>query len=71
KKIGIRISREEISFYFKKFKLEKFRIKFLELLSKNNVKVAGQWPNGQLPNIDDDESSGRLAQLEEKWLGLD
>jgi hypothetical protein len=31
----------------------------------------GVWPDGTLPNFDDDRASTLLAQLEEKWLGLD
>ena len=40
-------------------------------LKNSNIKPVGVWPEGKLPNINNDTASTLLAKLEEKWLGLD
>ncbi len=62
------------SIYYGKFQpkiLVDFRFKYVRELEKRHVKAVGEWPDGVLPNSNNDAASTLLAQLEERWLGLD
>jgi hypothetical protein len=63
-------SRERIAEEFKFFQKTEFRLEFVKLLGSHGIKPTGSWPNGEMPNYRNDEASTLLAQLEEKWLGL-
>jgi hypothetical protein len=63
-------NRAQISAEFISFKTSEFRAKFVKLLEERGIKPTGWWPDGVLPNQNNDEASTLLAQLEEKWLGL-
>jgi hypothetical protein len=65
------ISREDISKHFKKYKTTWGRSHYVVFLQTKNIKPVGNWPDGQLPNVNNDLPSTLLAKLEEKWLGLD
>jgi len=72
KRYGInKISREDITQQWKQYKTSWGRLYYVELLQNANIKPVGVWPDGQLPNINNDPASTLLAKLEEKWLGLD
>jgi hypothetical protein len=72
KRYGInKISREDITQQWKQYKTSWGRLNYVELLQNANIKPVGVWPDGQLPNINNDTASTLLAKLEEKWLGLD
>lgn len=63
--------REEIYRIFFSFRSSKIRLSYIQRLQINDLKIEGNWPDGKLPNINNDESSTLIAKLEEKWLGLD
>jgi len=65
------VSRNEIAMHFKCFRTSRFRLKYIRFLLKNKATIEGNWPDGKIPNIKNDEASTLLAQLEERWLGLD
>jgi len=65
------ISRQQIYEQFDKFKTSYGRLRYALFLQNWGVRPLGNWPNGQIPNEGDDEASALIAQLEEKWLGLD
>lgn len=65
------VKREVISENFYKLKGCSSRCKYLELIRECGIKAIGKWPDGDLPNINNDKSSTLLASLEEKWLNLD
>ena len=72
KRYGInKISREDITQQLKQYKTSWGRLNYVELLQNSNIKPVGVWPEGKLPNINNDTASTLLAKLEEKWLGLD
>jgi hypothetical protein len=64
-------NRDQIASHFYEFKTSEGRLRFARLLQQTGVKPAGRWPNGNIPNVMNDEASTLLAQLEERWLGLD
>ncbi len=66
-----RINRATIAKHFYKFKLPKNRLKFVRAIQTQGIIATGSWSDNTLPNVNDDEASTLLAQLEEKWLGLD
>ncbi len=70
-KVVERKEREEISKEFKAFKTSFWRLKYVQLLYNKNTKATGVWRDGKIPNRKNDEASTLMAQLEEKWLGLD
>ena len=45
------------------------RLRYVERLSAQRIKPTGTWSQG-LPYLANDPASTRLAQLEERWLGL-
>ena len=47
------------------------RLKFVRAIQTQGIIATGSWTDGTIPNVDNDEASTLLAQLEEKWLGLD
>jgi len=65
--------REYIYQIFKDLKKHKyFQGKFISYLEKNIKVPKGEWPSYKIFKlVHMDENSIRLAQLEEKWLGLD
>jgi hypothetical protein len=64
-------SREQISKQFSQFKTKEGRHKYVQYLQNEGIKPTGIWLEGKIPNHKNDEASTLLAQLEEKWLGLD
>ena len=63
-------TRQAISDHFYKLKTSEGRLKFVNSLSLMGSVPSGEWTN-KLPNINDDEASVKLAQLEESWRNLD
>ena len=64
------MTRSEIEQTFNHFRWPLGRHKFVSRLAELNVKVRGTWSAGFAPNKQD-RASELLAQLDEKWLGLD
>ena len=62
--------RPEIARHFRSLKSAYYRKKYIRLLREREVAPSGEWPEGKPPYEKDDEASGMLAQLEEKWRGL-
>ncbi len=65
------VSRQQVAIGFNSLKTNWGRLKYIEFLQNQKIKPQGEWPDGNLPNINNDEASTLLAKLEEKWLGLD
>jgi len=65
------LDRGQIAEQFVKLKTRRGRLKFVSFLRQSGVKPGGSWPMGHIPNVENDDASTLLAQLEEKWLGLD
>jgi hypothetical protein len=55
---------------FFQFETGRYRRSYVEWLRDGVVNPQGEWPKSR-PNVDDDEASTMLAQLDERWLGLD
>lgn len=64
------ISRNDISFAFLSFNTRWGRFGYVQKIKNAKVKATGEWPEGHAPNLGD-AASTLLAQLDEKWLGLD
>ena len=73
---GTRIeSREDIETYFKQFHTRKYRLKYVKFIENQfrNKTPTGFWTNNKPPNYRNyrnDHASILLAELEEKWRGL-
>ncbi len=63
--------REKISEQFNVCLKFNIQLKFVRELEKRHIKAIGEWPDYKLPNHYNDPGSTLLAQLEERWLGLD
>jgi hypothetical protein len=63
-------TRAAVAREIKKMKTGFGRVRFVRSLNERKSPT-GAWPNGELPNFEDDRASTMLAQLEERWLGLD
>ncbi|MCG6552648.1 MAG: NACHT domain-containing protein [Candidatus Magnetominusculus sp. LBB02] len=63
-------NRQYIAESIGKFSTDEGRLKYIMFIKNSGVKPIGEWPNGEMPNFND-AASTILAQLEEKWLGLD
>ena len=65
-------TKEEISNQFLTLRTSSGRLNFIEHLEEKRIKPPenSEWPDGNLPNIDNDKASTLLAKLEERWLGL-
>ncbi len=64
------MKREVIEAYF--YGLDGFyQERFISYIKKQQIVPTGNWTDGELPNVDDNNASGMLAELEEKWLELD
>jgi hypothetical protein len=66
-----RYDRASIAEHFYSLKTVEGRLYFVRILQGKNINPRGEWPDKSLPNIGNDYGSTLLAQLEEKWLGLD
>lgn len=66
-----KLLRSTIEEYFLKFQTSQMRIKYVKYLDNPKFTVSGNWKNKTLPYIHNDRASTLLAQLEEKWLGLE
>ena len=64
------LTRAGIAADFAKFKSELYRLRYAEWLRDVAVPPHGPWHDIR-PNIRDDAASTLLAQLDERWLGLD
>ena len=53
------------------FKTSRARLRFVDFLEDDDVKVSGVWTNSEIINLNNDKSSIALAKLEERWLKLD
>jgi NACHT domain len=62
-------SRATIAADFRQFQTAWYRMKYVLWLRDCQVQPLGPWPDGR-PNIGDDAST-LLAQLDERWLGLE
>jgi hypothetical protein len=64
------LSREVIGRDFQGFKTAEYRIRYVNWLKRVPSAPIGEWRSGR-PNVDDDLATALLAQIDEKWLGLD
>jgi hypothetical protein len=64
-------TRQEISEVFYRLKTKQGRTRFVRYIENQGIRPEGLWPAGSIPNVGNDDGSTLLAQLEEKWLGLD
>ncbi len=64
------ISRLELEKLLTSINSSYYRLEYLKLLQDNSILPKGDWSNNNIPNWKNDKSSVFLAQLEEKWLGL-
>jgi hypothetical protein len=64
------IARSSIATDFGGFRTHWYRTRYVEWLRDNQVLPTGTWPDKR-PNCKDDHASAMLAQLDERWLGLD
>ena len=67
---SIALTRSSIASDFRVFRTSAGRLHYVEWLRDRQVHPSGNWP-GQRPNSHDDRASALLAQLDERWLGLD
>jgi hypothetical protein len=65
------VSREVIAKDFVAFRTALYRGRYVEWLATLPTSPTGAWPGLVRPNINANRSSTLLAQLDEKWLGLD
>ena len=63
-------NRETIYRQFNAFDNNKVKLKYVNLLELYVHNVSGNWPNRDLLKISSNPANIRLAQLEEKWLGI-
>jgi hypothetical protein len=63
------LTRETIATDFAGFRSNWYRVKYVEWLRDAQVQPQGMWPDR--PNHNDDSASTLLAQLHERWLGLE
>jgi hypothetical protein len=63
-------SRSAIETHFYKLRTREGRLDFVIKLGTMGSSPTGEWLS-KLPNVDNDEGSTRLAQLEESWRNLD
>jgi hypothetical protein len=56
---------------FHQFRTNYGRLRYVQFLRNEGINPIGAWPLGQIPSAENDRGSTLLAQLEEKWLGLD
>ncbi len=63
--------RRQIGEAFNEFRTGFWRLKFARFLQSVRLKPTGAWPNGRIPNFENDRASTLLARLEEGWIGLD
>lgn len=67
---SIAITRSSIEVDFGRFRTESYRLKYVEWIRDMQVQPQGQWSSAR-PNIGNDRASSMLAQLDERWLGLE
>lgn len=67
-----RIDRKEIATWFDGFRSSYYRERFVKQLKKYvfYINPRSIWPQKELPNVNDDNASNLLAELEESLLGL-
>lgn len=68
-KIGLKLERKDLVDHFDSFRTPKGRLNYIYMIQDKRVDVIGEWPSLHPPNHFD-EASTLLAQLEEKWRGL-
>jgi hypothetical protein len=66
-----RMLRAEIADGLCKLRTNKFKLRFVDMLSERKVIATGEWPEDFTLNSRTDPAITQLARLEEKWLGLD
>ena len=64
-------SRSDIVTFLSYLKTSKGRLYFVMNLQDSGIIPSGQWPDGRIPNWNNDESSTLLSKMEERWLRLD
>ncbi|ETW98001.1 MAG: hypothetical protein ETSY1_20635 [Candidatus Entotheonella factor] len=62
-------NRQQIASTLAKCRTPYFRLRYVQSLQNSNITPEGDWP-AELPNFGNDKASSLLAQLEERWLGL-
>ncbi|WP_089725295.1 NACHT domain-containing protein [Candidatus Thiosymbion oneisti] len=63
-------TREQIAAQLSAFESSKGRLKFLSMLDEQRVTPEGEWPEPGIPSLNNTQLDTVLAQLEERWLGL-
>jgi hypothetical protein len=64
------LTRASIATDFNRFQTKWGRARYTKWLRDTQVKPLGNWPEAR-PNVDSDTGSTMLAQLDERWLGIE
>jgi hypothetical protein len=64
------VRREDVARVWRALSSAKGRAEYASSLRDARVRAIGEWPDGRIPNLENDMASTMLAQLEEIWLGL-
>ncbi len=66
------MARSELAQQFYSYKTTFFRVRLMKWVHRTNMEIDSNsaWPDEVLPNVDDDEASGIMAEMEEDLLGL-
>jgi hypothetical protein len=64
------LTRSAIASSFNQLRAEPSRIRYVEWLRDHQIKPDGEWPV-ERPNLGGSRASTLLAQLDERWMGLD
>jgi hypothetical protein len=71
KSIGNRINRELLhTILLDNLFNQKFQLRVLNYIDKNRIEVHGEYPDNRFLRVSDSKVNIKLAQLEEKWMGL-
>src|SRR6185295_18679954 len=63
--------RRQIAHDLHRLQTNRFRLKYVRAIAEAGNKPSDAWPEGADPFYRNDRAATLLAQLEEKWLGLD
>ena len=70
KKIGLKTNRNWIHQSLIEINFPENRIKLLDYIDKNRIEVYGEYPDNRFLKVSDSKVNIKLAQLEERWMGL-
>ena len=64
-------ARETIEYYYQQFKYEFIKIRFLDYVNANFNNIKGEWKAKDILKVSPSKADIYLAQLEEKWSGIE